>query len=135
MSTVEPLYFRLLGTRRDCPDYEAVLISGVEDVLCTRRGGGYYFGTTSFVLCREVHYISNSTINLSFPLVVFQVTKMYEAAVKERESVVARLAVMDKERRELIDAKEEGHKKLREANKVSCWTVHTYVRMYIHTHR
>ena len=128
MSTVEPLYFRLLGTRRDCLDYEGVLISGIEDVP---GGGGYYFGTTSFVLCREVHYISNSTINLSCPLVVFQVTKMYEAAVKERESVVARLAVMDKERRELIDAKEEGHKKLREANKVSYWTVHAYIRTYI----
>ena len=31
--TVEPLYFGHLGTRKDCPDYQGVLISGVEDVL------------------------------------------------------------------------------------------------------
>ena len=30
--TVDPLYSGHLGTRRDCPDNEDVLISGVEDV-------------------------------------------------------------------------------------------------------
>ena len=48
----------------------------------------------------------------------------------ERESVVTRLSVMDKERRELIDAKEDSHKKIRELNKVwNCsWVPPMYVR-------
>ena len=52
-----------------------------------------------------------------------QVTKMYEDAVRERDSVVTRLARMDGERRELIDAKEEGAKRARDLSKV-----HTYIR-------
>ena len=32
-SAEEPLTFGHLGTKMDCPDYEGVLVSGVEDVL------------------------------------------------------------------------------------------------------
>ena len=53
---------------------------------------------------------------------------MYEDAVRERESVVTRLAKMDGERRELIDSKEEGEKRARDLSKV-----HTYVRTFQHT--
>ena len=59
--------------------------------------------------------------SLGEPLLV-QVTKMYEDAVRERDSVVTRLARMDSERRELIDTKEEGEKRARDLSKV-----HTYV--------
>ena len=43
---------------------------------------------------------------------------MYEDAVRERESVVARLARMDNERRQLIDSKEDGEKRARDLSKV-----------------
>ena len=33
ISTVDPLYSTHLGTRKNCPDYQGVLISGAEDVL------------------------------------------------------------------------------------------------------
>ena len=60
-----------------------------------------------------------------------QVTKMYEDAVRERDSVVTRLARMDGERRELIDAKEEGAKRARDLSKV-----HTYIHtLYTRTIR
>ena len=64
--------------------------------------------------------------SLGDPLLV-QVTKMYEDAVRERDSVVTRLARMDSERRELIDTKEEGEKRARDLSKVHTY-VHTYVR-------
>ena len=54
------------------------------------------------------------------PLV--QVTKMYEDAVRERESVVTRLARMDNERRQLIDSKEDVEKKARDLTKVRTCT-------------
>ena len=66
--------------------------------------------------------------SLGDPLLV-QVTKMYEDAVRERDSVVTRLARMDSERRELIDTKEEGEKRARDLSKV-----HTYVHKIVHTH-
>lgn len=66
--------------------------------------------------------------SLGDPLLV-QVTKMYEDAVRERDSVVTRLARMDGERRELIDTKEEGEKRARDLSKVHIY-IHT---SYTHT--
>ena len=60
---------------------------------------------------------------------------MYEDAVRERESVVARLARMDNERRQLIDSKEDGEKRARDLSKVCTlmcgrWPFSTYLATY-----
>ena len=46
-STVEPLYSGHHGTRRDCTDYEVVLISGGEDAL--RQSIMYHLAPVSII--------------------------------------------------------------------------------------
>ena len=94
----------------------------VHIILCSFLCEHYFCESCNGVLCVAC------VASLGDPLLV-QVTKMYEDAVRERDSVVTRLARMDSERRELIDTKEEGEKRARDLSKV-----HTCVHKIVHTH-